>query len=82
MDANEQFIDEKVYNEFNVECIEQRPLKELDVDKMVQTIKEVFDFASNKQYNYFYAHLKGNVQNYIKEQYSRKAVASFYTLDL
>ena len=48
MNANEQFIEEKVYNEFNVQCIEQRPLKDLDVKKMVQTIRELFDFASNK----------------------------------
>lgn len=57
-------------------------LNSLDVDKMKRVIKEIFDFGDNKVYSYFFSHLDSNIKNYIKEQYSTKAIASFYVLDI
>jgi hypothetical protein len=49
---------------------------------MKKTIKEIFDFGDNKVYEYFFSNLEGNIKNYIKEQYSAKAISSFYVLDI
>lgn len=57
LEANRSYIEEKVYNEFNIECIENKTLKTLDVGKMKKTIQDIFDFSDNEIYAYFFAHL-------------------------
>lgn len=49
---------------------------------MKKTIQDIFDFSDNEIYAYFFAHLEANIREYIKLQYSNKAVASFYVLDI
>lgn len=49
---------------------------------MAKAIKEIFDFGDNQIYDYFFKHLKSNIQHYIKEQYKAKAVKSYYVLDI
>lgn len=65
-----------------MECIELKTLDTLDVDKMILSIKDIFDFGDNKIYQYFFEHLKNNIKEYIQHQYKAKAVKSFYVLDI
>jgi hypothetical protein len=49
---------------------------------MCKTIKEIFDFGNNAAYHYFFSRLKNNIQDYIRQQYSTKAIPSFFVLDI
>lgn len=49
---------------------------------MRKTIQDIFDFSDNQIYAYFFDHLEANIKEYIRLQYSNKAVASFYVLDI
>jgi hypothetical protein len=49
---------------------------------MKKSVKEIFDFRDNKIYQYFFLHLEDNIRSYIKEQYSAKAISSYYVLDI
>lgn len=49
---------------------------------MSKTIREIFDFGSNAVYAYFFSRLQANIRDYIKQQYSTKAIPSFFVLDI
>jgi len=57
-------------------------LDSLDIPKMVNTIKDIFDFGDNKVYEYFFSHMESNIKEYISSQYKQKAVESYYLLDV
>lgn len=65
-----------------MECIQGQKLQSLDIGKMSKTIKEIFDFGNNEVYHYFFAKLKDNIQEFIRIQYSTKAIPSFFDLDI
>lgn len=59
-----------MYDEFKYECLKDDELKDMDVDKMVKVIKQIYDFGENNPYmQEFFKRIPDNVHKFIAEQY-------------
>ena len=45
IETNRSFIQQKVYDEFKYECLKDEQLKDLDIEKMIKIMKQIFDFG-------------------------------------